>query len=441
MNAHHQLPTPEGVEQAISVLLGSFAGRGGHPDGLETNATEYTMKREIAELEVSASAIHRELLLRAVPLKRRLNSFQWIYQLPEEVFAQILVTVVLVAALEEGEQRYPIVCVPGQPIPRVASPAVRRAQLCNVSHRFLQTVMNTPRIWSDIRWARDDYLRLLQMSAQAPLMMRCCDSIRIMNKIPGTIEDFLKAVWEHSERWKALSLEVRLDEVCLPSLEFPAPQLRDLDIVNRQPQFGGSLAPTPYVFNVSGNPSLRILSLTGTSLQWDGIDFSRLKSLSLSNIQQGAPSLEKLVETLRMASGLEELSLRGVNTVSSKAQPLESQPVHLNVLITLSMDEMPSGSADYLITRIRSPRLRITHVHGLLLKHFGNSSSDQNPYHHFFRVIVPSMAARSLELCNEVLSKIVCLRPEFVWVSQPGFPVGSASFGVEAENPVRGVQQ
>ncbi|KAG9022001.1 hypothetical protein FS837_006800, partial [Tulasnella sp. UAMH 9824] len=402
------------------------------------NATEDNLKSEITELERSASVIQHELLLRATRLKRRLNSSQWIYQLPEKVFADILVIYVLNLGLDEGGTT---IYGADHPRPSFATPDACRRQLCNVSHRFLQTVMNTQRIWSDICWGRDDYLRLLQRSGQAPLMIRCRQWDLPIVKEPGTMEQFLKSVWEHSERWKVLSLEVRLDDGHLPSLDFPAPQLRDLNITNHRYR---SVDFTPHIFKISGNPSLENLALTETSLQWDGIDFSRLKSLSLSSIRQGAPSLEQLVETLRMASGLEELSLRGVNTVSSKAQQLESQPVHLNALITLSMNDMPRGSVDYLITRIRSPQLKISHVHGLSLKHFENSSSDQNPYHHFFRVIAPTLAARrngKLELCNEVLSKLVYLRPRPTWAHQPGSAtIGSARFGVETENPVRGVQ-
>ncbi|KAG8915403.1 hypothetical protein FRC00_004798 [Tulasnella sp. 408] len=150
MHAHHQLPPPEAIEQAISVLLESFPGRGGHPDRSETNANGYTLERKIAELELSASAIHHELL-RAARLKRRLNSSQWIYQLPEEVFADILVIDLLGFGFDEEEQQSTTVSV-GQPGPgTVALPAVRGAQLCNVSHHFRQTVMTTPRIWSDIQ--------------------------------------------------------------------------------------------------------------------------------------------------------------------------------------------------------------------------------------------------------------------------------------------------
>ncbi|KAG9048850.1 hypothetical protein FS837_011856 [Tulasnella sp. UAMH 9824] len=283
------------------------------------------------------------------------------------------------------------------------------------------------------------------MSAQAPLMIRCGQLDPIILKTPGTMEEFLTAVWKHSERWKALSLDLRLDGRCLPSPEFPAPQLRDLHITDRPSLFGRSLDSIPYVFKISGNPSLRNLTLTGTSLQWDGIDLSSLKSLSLSGIQHGAPSLENLVGALTIASCLESLFLHKVDTGSlDKVPQLESQPIDLNALTTLSIDEMPRGLADYLITRIRSPRLKKSHVHGLLLEHFENSGSDQNPYRHFFRVITPTIAARkfgNLALCNEILSKVVCLTSGFIGKHHPAIAaLGSVSFGVEAEDPVRGVQ-
>ncbi|KAG8925680.1 hypothetical protein FRC00_003762, partial [Tulasnella sp. 408] len=404
------------------------------------NATEDNLDKETAELELSASAIHRELHLRAARLKRRRNSSKRIYQLPEEVFAEILAIDVLDFVLEEEERFF-------HPMPRMTLPAVRRARLCNVSHRFLQTVMTTPRIWSDICWGRDDYLRLLQMSAQAPLTIRCFQYDPIITRTSGEKGDFLNAVWGHSERWKALSLDLRLDDRYLPSPEFPAPQLRDFNV--KFDHFSwDSPEIAPYVFKISGNPSLRNLSLTKAGLQWDGIDLSHLKSLSLNSIEQGAPSLEKLVETLRMASCLETLSLRQVNTVSlDEEQQLELQPIHLNALITLYIAEMPTGLADYLVTIIRTPQLKTSHVHGLLLKHLENPDSDQNPYHHFFRVIIPTLAVRgsiNLALCNDIFSEVVSLEPDsqFIWTPRRSADtaIGTASFGVEAESPVQGVE-
>ncbi|KAG8891357.1 hypothetical protein FRC00_013812 [Tulasnella sp. 408] len=298
--------------------------------------------------------------------------------------------------------------------------------------------MNTPRIWSEIQWRRDDHLRLLRMSAQAPLMIRCSGLDGGRLKEPGTTEEFLNAVREHSERWKALSLDLQFDGRRLPSLEFPAPQLRNLHITNRSDPYGTSPDFIPPAIKISGNPSLRNLALTKTSLQWDGIDFSRLKSLSLNGIQQGPPSLENLLETLMMASCLESLSLRKVNTVSlTKVPQLESQPIDLNSLITLSIDEMPRGLADYLITRIRAPRLKTSNVHGLFLKHLENPNSDQNPYHHFFRVIMPTLAVQgsiNLALNNDIFSKAVSLG---LPLSADG-AIRAPSFGMEAESPIRG---
>ncbi|KAG8949077.1 hypothetical protein FRC00_008281 [Tulasnella sp. 408] len=421
MHADHQLPSPDAIEQRYLYFLQAFRTEA---DILmrrkRGNATEDNLDKETAELELSASAIHRELHLRAARLKRRRNSSKRIYKLPEEVFAEILVIDVLDFVLEEEERFF-------HPIPRLTLPAVRRARLCNVSHRFLQTVMTSPRIWSDICWRRDDYFRLLQMSAQAPLMIRCLQSYPTIIKAPGTKEEFLSAVWEHSERWKALSLSLPLNERCLPSPEFPAPQLRDLNVKFDRFDFLYSRKITPYVFKISGNPSLRNLSLTKAGLHWDGIDLSHLKSLSLNSIEQGAPSLEKLVETLRMASYLETLCLRQVNTVSlDEEQRLDLQPIHLNSLASLYIADMPTGLADYLVTIIRTPQLKTSHVHGLLLKHLENPDSDQNPYRHFFRVIIPTLAvrrSRDLALCNDLLSKVVSLEPDSEFITMPRQPM------------------
>ncbi|KAG8901853.1 hypothetical protein FRC01_009733 [Tulasnella sp. 417] len=441
MHAHLQQPPPDVVDQAISVLLGSF--RSGQ-DAPESNITEYTAETEIAELELSATAIHNELRLRAARLKRRQNASQWIYQLPQEVLAEILIIDVLSLCGEDVEWVEGAVDPAFGPRRTVRSPAARKAQLCSVSHRFFQTVMTTPRIWSDICWRRDDHIRLLQMSAEAPLTIRCSEHYPTIFRTPGTKEEFLQAVMEHSGRWKALSLKLLFDDGCPPFLEFSAPQLRDLTISNLQ-VFGRGFDHARHVFKISGNPSLRNLTLTGTSLQWDGVNFSHLKSLSLNIIQQGTPSLEQLAETLRMTSDLEELALYRVNTISlDKAQQLESRLIHLNALITLAMIGLPAGVADYLIGILRLPRLERSHVYGLLPEHLENPESDQNPYHHFFRVITPTYATRTpimLTFCNEISFRAVSLEPLLFWNSPPNDPgLDTASFGVEAENSVQVVR-
>ncbi|KIO19610.1 hypothetical protein M407DRAFT_30762 [Tulasnella calospora MUT 4182] len=86
----------------------------------------------------------------------------------------------------------------------------------------------------------------------------------------------------------------------------------------------------------------------------------------------------------------------------------------------------------------------MSHVHGLSLKHLENSTSDQNPYHHFFQIIAPTLArpCGTLALCNEIYSKAVCLRPEEIHAPWPdaAAAVSTASFGVVAEDPHRAVR-
>ncbi|KAG8901854.1 hypothetical protein FRC01_009732 [Tulasnella sp. 417] len=440
MPAQLQQPPPDVVDQAISVLLGSF--RSGQ-DASESNNTAYTAETEIAELDLSATAIHNELRLRAARLKRRQNSSRWIYQLPQEVLAEILMIDVLSLCGEEVEWAEGVDPAFGSRT-TIASPAARKAQLCSVSLRFFQTVMTTPGIWSNICWRRDDHIRLLQMSAEAPLTIPCSEQYPTKFRAPGTREEFLRAVWEHSGRWKALSLRLLLDERCSPFLEFSAPQLRDLDITNLQ-ALEGVFDHTRHVFKISGNPALRNLSLTGTSLQWDSVNLFHLKSLSLSMIKQGTPSLQHLTEALRMTSGLEELSLYRVDTINlDKSQQSESQPIHLNALTILTINDLPRGVADHLIRILRLPRLKRSSVYWLLPKHFENPGSDQNPYHHFFRVIIPTFTTRSpitLGLYNEISSRAVLLQPVLFWNTPPNDPGwDTANFGVVAKNPVQAVQ-
>ncbi|KIO19611.1 hypothetical protein M407DRAFT_30763 [Tulasnella calospora MUT 4182] len=442
MHAPPRPPSPDTVDQVISSLLRSV--RRIH-EAAESNLPEYTREREIAELELAASAIHDELLLRAARLKRHRNSSQWIYQLPQEIFAEILILDILNSG---SENRRRIGSFRSKALP--PNPP-RRTQLCNVSHRFLQTIMGTPRIWSNIRWGRDDHTRCLQMSARAPLSIRCSEYDWVEMGSTANIDEFLKAVWDHSWRWEALSLHLGLSETHLYFLEFTVPQIRDVTMENLSCQFEeffGEHRPVTCVLKIFGNPILRRLSLDGIGLQWNDLGLSHLKSLSLFRVQEGAPSLEKLVEILKMASGLEQLALDGVDIINSgEQQEMNPQPIHLTSLLSLWLDKLPSGLADYLAWVIRSPQLKTMHVHELFLEHFENSNSDQNPYHHLFLVLIPilSSSAKSLTLSNETSSNFLSLDTDHWAVPRPEGDTTRAektvNVGVRFEDPLSAVQK
>ncbi|KIO23292.1 hypothetical protein M407DRAFT_27212 [Tulasnella calospora MUT 4182] len=438
MYAPPRPPSPDTVGQAISSLLRSVRRI---RDAPESNLSEYTREREIAELELAASAIRDELLLRAALLKRQHNSSQWIYQLPQEIFTEILILDILNSGSEERRR----IGYFGWRGPPPLAP--RRTQLCNVSHRFLQTIMGTPRIWSNIRWGRDDHTRCLQMSAQAPLSIRCSQYDRIETRPSANIDEFLKDVWDHSWRWEALSLHLGLGP---RQLECTAPQIRDLSIENISHELEGipgEYRPPKCVFNILGKPTLRKLSLDGIGLQWNDLDLSHVKSLSLISIQEGAPSLESLMETLKIASGLEQLTLDRVDIInSSEGREMNPQPIHLTSLLSLSLEALPSGLADYLIRVIRSPQLKSMLVHKLYLKHLENSNSNQNPYHHFFLVLIPILfsSAECLTLSYEKSLNLLSLDTGH-WAVHGQRPDGdivekTANLGVEVEDPLSAVQ-
>ncbi|KAG8912229.1 hypothetical protein FRC00_004970 [Tulasnella sp. 408] len=437
-------PSPDTVDQAISLLLGSIRKIN---NTSASDPTEYTREREIAEVELAAAAIHHELLLRVALLKRQRNSSRWIYQLPQEIFTEILIIDIINSDLEQPNAiSYP------HWIPQAARPeAPRRTQLCNISHRFLQTIMGTPRIWSTIRWGRDDHTRCLQMSAQVPLSIRCSENDRMKLQSPGVISEFLNDVWDHSCRWEALSLRLGFDVRHLPFLEVSAPQIRDLTVEDTSRGFGAKLAeygfgamhtgykPMTYVLKIFGSPPLRHLSLNGIGLQWNDLGFSRLKYLSLMKIQEGAPSLQKLLEILNMASDLEQLILHAVDIInSSDEQELYMQPIHLSSLLSLWLEDLPAGSTEHLIRAIWFPQLKSMRVRGRFLEHFENSNSDQNPYHYFFLVLIPilSSSTQGLTLSNETSLNLLSLGAGR-WAEDAGEK--TASLVVEVEDPLSAV--
>ncbi|KAG9048849.1 hypothetical protein FS837_011855 [Tulasnella sp. UAMH 9824] len=429
-------PSSDAVDQAISLLLGDIRETSGPS---ERDPTEYNREREVAELELAASAIHNELLLRAALLKRQRNSSRWIYQLPQEFFTEILMIDIIESDLEEPDPARRSRLVTRRPAPR-------RTQLCNISHRFLQTIMSTPRLWSIIRWGRDHHTRCLQMSAQAPLSIRCHAFDTIKLRSPGGTSEFLKDVWDHSWRWKALSLRLRFDPRHL-SLEFSAPQIRDLMIETfprgsgRRIQEYAEDKPKTYALKIFGNPSLRHVSLHGIGLHWNDLGFSHLKYLSLMRIREGAPSLQKLLEILKIASGLEHLTVYTVEIIdSSNEHELDLQPFHLSSLLSLWLDVLPAGSAEHLIRPIWFPQLRSMRVRGRFIEYFENSNSEQNPYHHFLLVLgqILSCSTQGLTLSNETSSNLLLLYPNH-WPENAAEK--AAKLVVEVEDPLSAVQK
>ncbi|KAG9048846.1 hypothetical protein FS837_011852 [Tulasnella sp. UAMH 9824] len=436
-------PPPGTVGQAISLLLGSVRGR---RDASESNPIEDSEEREIAELELAASVIHEELLLRAATLQRQHNSSQWIYRLPQEVFTEILIFDIL----NSPEQRKRLAPVRWNNSAEKPKPP-RRTQLCNVSHRLLQTIMSTPRIWSDIRWGVDDHIRCLEMSAQAPLSIQCSRLKWMEVEVPESIYDFSKAVEQQSWRWKSLSLHLPFRYMEVPFLEFTALQLRDLTIQNTSSEPGGIHGESDsinHIIKIFGNPALRNLSLDGMGLYWNNLNLSHLRSLSLIKVKEGAPRFEKLMEILQAASGLEQLTLHGLNIpglCSIEEQEWNTQPIHLTSLLSVCLDELAEGLADHLIRHARFPRLKSIRVHGLFLKHLKISNSDQNPYHHFFQVIIPvlSSSTKGLTLSNGTFSNEIYLNTDRWAMPWPdGDAAGkTADFGVVVGDPLSSMQQ
>ncbi|KAG8924327.1 hypothetical protein FRC01_011659 [Tulasnella sp. 417] len=444
MQVRLQPPTPDAVEQAISLLITSVRSLGDSSEG----SPEYDREREIAELELAASAIHGELLLRAALLKRQHNSSQWIYQLPQEIFTDILILDILNSYPAERKVNWPVKRSWQRPVARSTAP--RRTQLCNVSHRFLQAIMGTPRIWSNIRWGSDDHIRCLEMSAQAPLSIRCSQYDQIETPLHANMDEFLKAVWEHSWRWEALSLHFGLGaRQLLQFLEFTAPQIRDLTMENSsrgsKGLFGGRQTGTN-VIKLSGMPALVNLSLDGIGIQWNDLDFSKLRSLLLTRVKEGAPSLKTLTTILNMASSLEQLTLEAVDIIhSTEEQESNLQPIHLAYLRSLWLQELPSGMVDPLLSVIRSPQLKSVYIHGLSAKYFGNWNWDQNPYRHLFQVLIPTLSTSSgLNLSFEIFLSLISLSTDGSALPRPTDNATAtektAALRVDIEEPVSAVK-
>lgn len=254
------------------------------------------------------------------------------------------------------------------------------------------------------------------------------------------MEEFLRAIWKHSGRWKTVSLKFSCSTSRLQFLEFEAPQLRDLNL-----NITGSESSA---IKISGHPSLRNLSLHMTGLcQWNDLDLSHLRSLSLGWTLRApeGPSVEKLIETLKVAPSLRRLALYRVHIFSSnEEQHLEPQIVHLPALLALRLDELPTGLTDYLITNIRTPHLKSICVRGLHLKHLDNPTSDQNPYHHFFQILIPELTAATtgLTISNEVSSKAVYSQVDHSSAKLNSDAIEeSADIGFRAEDSLEAVRQ
>ncbi|KAG8911465.1 hypothetical protein FRC00_006442 [Tulasnella sp. 408] len=201
-----------------------------------------------------------------------------------------------------------------------------------------------------------------------------------------------------------------------------------------------------HVIKIFGNPAPRNLSLDGMGLHWNGLNLSHLRLLSLIKVKEGAPSFEKLMELLQVASGLEQLTLHAVDIVcSTEEREGNTQPIHLTSIFSIWLDELPEGLADHLIRVVRAPRLTSIRVRGLSVEQLENSNSDQNPYHHFFQVLVPilSSSTKGLTLSNGTFSNGIYLNTDHWAMPWPaGDVVGkTADFGIVVEDPLSSMQQ
>lgn len=110
-----------------------------------------------------------------------------------------------------------------------------------------------------------------------------------------------------------------------------------------------------------GEVPLRNLTLKGVSLQWESLSLTGLRSLHVSSLVGGLPTLATLQGMLSSSPQL--VSIRFVEWTnrsdgSQSPSPSDSIPIHLPALQSLELGFIPRPTWEYLLSTIRSAPLQ-----------------------------------------------------------------------------------
>ncbi|KAG8950946.1 hypothetical protein FRC04_007010 [Tulasnella sp. 424] len=292
--------------------------------------------------------IQRHLLDKMSALHKEHNRMIPLHRLPIEVFVQIIT-----GALEPF-QTY-VWAHPSQPQTHLG----RLLTLCKVCKRWRDVIGGTPSLWATID-VRDPPALIsvaISRSSNHPLNIIGVSSSSPPKYwgLPVGSKRFENLAIVHSRRWRFVQLVVASSEDAQALINAPAPRLQSLEVrstvqcrVNFQKE-GSMLRET-------GN-GLRRLALHGLAIPWSGCMLHGLRYLSISGVDEFAPSFDEILGVLRMCQALVEvdLALRPTATVGTSKNEC---PFTLSQLRSMTFRPVSPSWVFILLKIISTPSVR-----------------------------------------------------------------------------------
>ncbi|KAG8974765.1 hypothetical protein FRC05_006925 [Tulasnella sp. 425] len=345
--------TPATVEFVVDILLQSI--RDENKDALEAMSKlgDPNIGDEmLGQVDGYAGAIkstlddvQRRLLDKMAALHTEHNRMIPLHRLPIEIFVQIIT-----GALEAFRTH----CWSGQ------THLGRLAILCRVCKRWKDVIGSTPSLWAtiDIRDPAAITSAAISRSSNHPLNIIGAPSSgppKYWGSPPVGWKQFENTAIMHSTRWRSIQLVVASSEDAQALVNAPAPGLQSLEVKSMTEcrvvfRRGGSM------FEEAG-PRLRRLALHGLAIPWRECTLRDLRYLSISGLDEFAPSCGEILGVLRMCHALVEmdLSLRPAATV----EPINKErPFPLTQLHSMSFRPLSPSWTSVLLETIRTPSVR-----------------------------------------------------------------------------------
>ncbi|KIO29953.1 hypothetical protein M407DRAFT_21007 [Tulasnella calospora MUT 4182] len=289
--------------------------------------------------------IQRQLLEKISALHTEHNKMIPLHQLPIEIFIQIITR-----ALEPFQIR------------RGFGPTHlgRLVALCEVCKRWSDVINSTPSLWATIDILDPSAMTFtaISRSANHPLNVIGAPpygSVRSASRLPDRCNEFTSTAMAHSTRWRSIELVVPASEEVHAIMKAAAPHLQSLE-VKSMVQSRVHFQNEGIMFQETVS-QLHRLGLHGVAIPWKSNILRDLRYLSISDLDEFAPSCEETLEIIRACPGLVEvgLSLKLVAPVETtkKGTPftlaeLRSMSLSLNPSWTLALLEalhMPSAQS------------------------------------------------------------------------------------------------
>ncbi|KAG8950948.1 hypothetical protein FRC04_007012 [Tulasnella sp. 424] len=294
-------------------------------------------------IKATLDDVQRHLLDKMSALHKEHNRMIPLHRLPIEMFVQIIT-----GALE-----------PFQTYHWAQTHLRQLLTLCRVCKRWRDVIDGTPSLWATIDVRDPPALTSVALSRSSN------HSLNIIGvssssppkywNLPVGWKRFDKVAIMHSRRWRFVQLLVASSADAQALINAPAPRLQSLEVKSTV-QCRVNFQKEGSILQETGN-RLRRLALHGLAIPWRGCMLHDLRYLSISGLDEFAPSFDEILGVLRMCQALVEvdLALRPTATVGTSKR---ERPFTLSQLRSMSFGPLIPSWTLVLLETIHIPSVR-----------------------------------------------------------------------------------